>query len=99
MCLTTPDSIISQPAPVVSAIRRMSCGSRCTSILLHPLPLRNIRAPGVGVRLKVGLTSAPVSDVNVHLGGREVRVPQHLLDAAEVGAALEQVRREGVAQE
>jgi hypothetical protein len=51
------------------------------------------------MRFKVGLAPAPVGDVCVHLGGREIGVAEHLLDRAEVGAALEQMRCERVAQE
>ena len=38
------------------------------------------------------------SDVSVDLGGRKIGVAQELLDGPEVGSALEQVRRVGVAQ-
>src|SRR5690348_12869278 len=37
-------------------------------------------------------------DVRVHLRRRQRAVPEQLLDRAQVGAALEQVRREGVTQ-
>src|SRR4051794_31995692 len=37
--------------------------------------------------------------MRVQLGRAEIRVAEHLLDAPQVGAALEQVRRERVAQE
>ena len=37
-------------------------------------------------------------DPRVHLGGRHAGVPQQLLDRAQVGAALEQMGGEGVAQ-
>ena len=37
-------------------------------------------------------------DVGVDLGGGEVGVAEHLLDRAEVGAALEQVGGEAVAE-
>ena len=43
---------------------------------------------------EVSLAPAAVADVRVELGRREVGVAEHLLDAAEVGAALQQVRRE-----
>ena len=48
---------------------------------------------------EVGLAPALVGDVGVDLGGREVGVAEHLLDAAQVGAALEQVGGEGVAEQ
>ena len=51
------------------------------------------------VRLEVQLPAAPVGYVRVQLGRGEIGVPEHLLDAAQVGAALEQVGRERVAQQ
>ncbi len=51
------------------------------------------------VRLEVDVSATPVGDVRVALGRAEVRVAEHLLHGAEVGAALEEVRREGVAEE
>ena len=97
-CLKTPDSIISQPAPVVTN-NAISCGARCMSVLLHRTGMRNLSAARVRVRVEVGLAPAPVGDVRVDLGRREVGVAEHLLDAAEVGAALEQVGRERVAEQ
>ena len=46
--------------------------------------------------LEVQIPPSAVGDVGVQLCGGEVGVPEHLLDAAEVGPAFEQVRREGV---
>src|SRR5688572_2875319 len=40
----------------------------------------------------------PRVDVAVHLRGRERAVAEQLLDDAEIGSALEQVRGEGVSQ-
>ena len=54
---------------------------------------------GRGVRAEVRVAAVPVGDVRVALGRRDVGVPEHLLDAAQVGAALEEVGRERVAQE
>ena len=51
------------------------------------------------VRLEVGLAPPPVGDVRVELGRAQVGVAQHLLHAAQVGAALEQVRGERVAEQ
>ena len=51
------------------------------------------------VSLEVELPAAPVGDVRVQLGRPEIGVPEHLLDAPEVGAALEQVRRERVPEQ
>ncbi len=51
------------------------------------------------MRLEVQLPTPPIGYVGVELRRRKVGVAQHLLDRAEVGAALEQVRGEGVSQE
>ena len=48
---------------------------------------------------EVDLSPPPIRDVRVALGRPEVGVAEHLLDAAQVGASFEQVRREGVAEE
>ena len=48
---------------------------------------------------EIRLAAALVGDVRVELGRGEIRVPEHLLDAAQVGAALQQVRGEGVPEE
>ena len=53
----------------------------------------------MGMRLEVDLAPAAIRDVRVALRRSEVGVPEHLLHAAEVGAALEQVRGERVAKE
>jgi hypothetical protein len=45
------------------------------------------------MRLEVQLSTTPIRYVCVQLGRREIRVPEHLLDGAEVGSAFEQVRR------
>ena len=46
----------------------------------------------MGVRTKIGVTSALIRNMGIELGRAEVGVPEHLLDAAQVGAALEQKR-------
>ena len=48
------------------------------------------------MRLEVDVAATPIRDVRVALGGAEVGVPEHLLNGAQVGAALEQVRGERV---
>ena len=65
------------------------------------LPFGELRnaAARVRMRLEVQLAAPPIGYVGVELGRREVGVAEHLLDAPEIGAALEQMRREGVAQE
>ena len=54
---------------------------------------------GVRVGREVRLAAALVRDVGIELGGGEICVPEHLLDAAQVGAALQQVCGEGVPEE
>src|SRR5690348_15300564 len=51
------------------------------------------------MRSEVQLPTASIGYVRVELGRREIGVAEHLLDGAEVRAALEQVRRERVAQQ
>src|SRR5215210_1027999 len=55
--------------------------------------------PRMRMRSEVQLATAPVGYVRVELGRREVRMPEHLLDAAEVGSTLEQVRGEAVPEQ
>src|SRR5215217_3195357 len=50
------------------------------------------------MRAVVDLAEAAGVDVAVYLGRRERAVPEQLLDRPQVGAALEQVRRERVPQ-
>src|SRR5262245_25615420 len=50
------------------------------------------------VRLSVNIQYVLGVDVGVALGGGEAGVPQQLLDGPEVGATLEQVGRERMAQ-
>src|SRR5438128_998879 len=49
--------------------------------------------------LVVQLPSPSVGYVGVGLGRREVRVTQECLDRAQVGAALQEVRREGMPEQ
>jgi hypothetical protein len=51
------------------------------------------------VRTEVRLAPASIRNMGVELRRAEVGVAEHLLDAAEVGAALQQVRGERVAEE
>ncbi len=53
----------------------------------------------VRVSVEVHLAPAAVRDVRVALRRSEIRMPEHLLDGPEVRASLEQVRREGVAEQ
>ena len=49
--------------------------------------------------LEVDVPAPAVADVRVQLRGREIRVAEHLLHAAKVGSALEQVRRKRVPEQ
>ena len=68
-------------------------GARCAAS-----SARKPSSSGSGMRAVVDTAQALSVDVAVDLRGGEGRVPEQLLDRAEVGAAFEQVRRERVAQ-
>src|SRR5581483_9857066 len=51
------------------------------------------------MRSEVQLAATPIGYVRVELGGRQIGVPEHFLNRTEVGAALEEVGREGVPQQ
>src|SRR3954470_12516197 len=51
------------------------------------------------MRPVVQLATARIGYVRIELGRRQIRVAEHLLDGAEVGAALQQVGRERVPQD
>ena len=53
----------------------------------------------VGVRLEVQLPTASIGYVRVELGRGEIGVAEHLLDGAEVCAALQQMRGERVPEQ
>src|SRR5215203_4396613 len=79
-------------------LTRMSsemCGS---SVVIGGL-LEWIAPPRVWVRAKVQLPAPPIGYVGIELGRREVGVAEHLLHRAQIGTALEQVRRERVAEQ
>ena len=48
---------------------------------------------------EVELATTPIADVRIELRGRKIGVAQHLLDAPEIGPALEQVGGERVSEE
>src|SRR5580704_11410450 len=50
------------------------------------------------MKLPVDAPQVLAIDVGVDLRGRDVRVPQHVLHRTQVGAALEQMRRERMAE-
>ena len=81
----------------VVARRRCSCGAASVPSA----------APGLGRRgrcscsrmgLAIGGTEPVAADVSVALGGGNVGVTEQLLDGAKIGPAVEQVRRERVAE-
>src|SRR5919107_180118 len=63
-----------------------------------PFTIYDLPPSGFGVRLVVDLDEFLHRDVRVNLRGGEARVAEEFLDVAEVGAAVEEVRGEGVAQ-
>src|ERR687891_1029338 len=93
MCFFRPAKHIVQPTAIISATTTASCGSSVIGV--RPSSRRPSR---VGMCPKVQLPTPAVRYVRVQLGGREVGMAEHLLDAAEVGAALEQVGRERMAE-
>ena len=46
-----------------------------------------------------GVLQPPATDVRVDLGRREIGVPEHGLNRAEIGTALEQIGRERMPQD
>src|SRR5436309_2887424 len=77
-----------------------SAGRAAAVVYSGPVVLLPWPATGSGARVRA-LVTAPQPldrDVRVDLGRRQAGVAQHLLDAAQVGTALEQVRRRAVPQ-
>src|SRR3954470_1236257 len=79
-------------------LTRMSSETCGSSVVIGGL-LEWIAPPRMWVRAEVQLPSASIGYVGVELRRREVGVAEHLLHRAQVGAPLEQVRRERVAQQ
>jgi hypothetical protein len=94
-----PESAISPPTISVAAVSVSVCTSIGSETPEQGFAIRVLRPLRVRVRREVELAAAAVAHVRVQLGGGEIRVAEHLLDAAQVGAALQQMRREGVAQQ
>src|SRR5215471_2998220 len=67
--------------------------------LLSGRLLCSVLATRVGVSLEVQLPSPPIGYVRVELCRRQIGMSEHFLNRSQVGAAFEEVRREGVAQE
>jgi hypothetical protein len=89
----SPAIAISQPTASVAIARVARCGANAMPLLFRVLRRSNL-FPRVGVRQEVQLAAAAIGDVRVELGRGQVGVPEHLLHGAEVGAPLEEVRRE-----
>lgn len=87
-----PAFVINQALTAIS----ISIASMCGSIATH---FRRFDSLRMGMRSEVQLPAPPIGYVGVQLGRRQIRVAEHLLDGAEVGSALEEVRREGVAEQ
>jgi hypothetical protein len=51
------------------------------------------------MRLKIQLATAAIGYVRVELGCRQIRVPEHFLNRAQIRAAFQQMRGERMAQE
>ena len=98
--LWIPEAIMRKPMTGVTTSSARTCRSRLILRGLFPSGGGgNTRTTRVRVRLEVEVAAAAVGDVRVQLGRGEIGVPEHLLDAAQVGAPFEQVGREGVAQD
>ena len=65
-------------------------------LYLLDLILYGLHGPGVG--LAVDILDLLVHQAGVYLGGRDVRVAQHLLDGTQVCPILQQMGGEGMAQ-
>src|SRR6266536_950235 len=62
--------------------------------------MRNVpAAASVRVTAEIDVAAPPVAHVRVQLSRPQVGVTQHLLDASQVGSALQEMGREGVAQQ
>ena len=92
MFFASPAFVISHAAPIASAMKSSICGSIDTLSLRRP----SLR---MWMRLVVQLATAPIGYVGIELRRREIRVSEHFLDGAEVGAAFQEVGGEGVAEE
>lgn len=89
MFFASPAFVISHAAADASAMISSTWGSIDTLFLRSPA--------SVWVRSVVQLPAPPIGYVGVELCRRQIGMSQHFLNGAEIGAALEQVRGEGVA--
>ena len=91
----TPAYIITYPTAGTSTSSRVVCGSIG---VIRP-SFGSVRATRVWMRSVVQLPTPPIGYVGVELRRREVGVSEHLLDAAQIRAAFEQVCRERVPEQ
>ena len=88
--------------PILLLLREEEAKLEATAEVAALRPLRLGVGGGLKVRpgvvLEDFLAQRLAVDVRINLGGSDFLVPQHRLDGAEVGPALEEVRREGVAE-
>jgi hypothetical protein len=87
--LTRPALTIRKPIPATDIITVSECSIGFLPFL----------SPRVRMRLEVQLATAAIGYVRVELGGGEIGMSQHLLDAPKIGPALEEVRRERVPEQ
>lgn len=71
---------------------------RSTEIPPLMLPISSVSLLRAGMKLAMHGLQLLLIDMRVHLRGRYVRVPQHLLDDSQISAVAEQMRCEAMTQ-
>ena len=100
----TPGAQLTTRESMSAATPGSTCGYAWPAFAISARSLEAARAPDAGharrprVELPVHVVDDARRQVRVDLGGRDVHVAEHRLHRPQIGAALEQVRREGVAQ-
>ena len=79
-------------AIVTSVERARRCGRLVAGRRRDCMPVRLV--PRARVRFAIDLQQLRRIDVRITLRGAQARVPEQFLDDAEIGAALQQMRRE-----
>src|SRR5215211_418005 len=95
--------------------RSIRLNRAASHVIARPIPVVMIRTPrrcgslGIGrvsgwtarmwVRTEIGVTTACVRNMGVDLGRAQIRVTQHLLDRAEVGAPFEEMGGKRMAEQ
>src|ERR1700722_3190941 len=86
-------------------IANMTCGATIQIVAMVPLrssdsvrTFRRARASRARMKRAMHLAQVALREMSVNLRGRDVAVPEHLLHGAEIGTALEQMRRKTMAQ-